>query len=139
MNHLKKAHKVNEIQSPLGNFPESNPARVLFNTESLASTQGNSSGQINSPKVTSEGRYIYDQCEEDFDSHAILTGHKEDTHTNQLDVENEVLEEAKEDQDLYDEIDKITENLSNQNVEKEMIDDIKEKMSRFKTILEKIR
>ena len=56
-NHNKKTHKAaEEIQSPLGKFPTSDSARVLFK-ESEPSTQGNSLGQVNSPKVTSDGRY----------------------------------------------------------------------------------
>ena len=56
-NHLKKSHKAVEIQSPLGKFPASDPAGILFNDDGEPSTQGNSSGQVNSPKFSSVGQY----------------------------------------------------------------------------------
>ena len=81
MIHFKKSHKANnEIQSPLGRFPPSNPARVLFSDESQPSTQGNSHGDVNSPKVVSEGQYICGICEKVFESERLVNNHKKDSH-----------------------------------------------------------
>ena len=45
-NHYNKSHKAVEIQSPLGKFPVSDPARTLFGEDGEPSTQGNSVGQV---------------------------------------------------------------------------------------------
>ena len=59
--HFKKCHKTDEsFQSPLGRFPS---ARVLFNEEEEPAVQGNSAGQVNSPKVVSEASFVCDVCE----------------------------------------------------------------------------
>ena len=63
-NHLKNCHKADEgVQSPLGRFP---PARVLFNDEVQPAVQGNSAGQVNSPKVVIEAMFIGRVCEKVF-------------------------------------------------------------------------
>ena len=49
--HFKKCHNLDDgIQSPLGKFPS---ARVLFDEEEQPAVQGNSAGDVNSPKVVS--------------------------------------------------------------------------------------
>ena len=79
-NHYKKTHKsLEEIQSPLGKFPAIDPARILFN-ESDPSTQGNSKGQVNSPKVTTCGQYICNVCDNYFESKQDIDEHKKKEH-----------------------------------------------------------
>ena len=80
--HYKKSHKTaEEIQSPLGKFPTSDPARILFR-ESEPSTQGNSKGQVNSPKISSAGQYICDVCDNYFESKKNVDDHKIKEHDN---------------------------------------------------------
>ena len=96
-NHFKKSHKtVEEIHSPVGRFPASNPVRALFTDEAQPSTQGNSAGQVNSPKVTSEGRFLYDICEKHFGAKEDLTIHKEEIYRKD-DIDLEEIAEFSED------------------------------------------
>jgi hypothetical protein len=79
--HFKRCHKAAEdVQSPLGKFPSANSARVLFTDETQPSTQGNSAGQVNSPKVVSVGRFICDICDKDFDTSQHMNNHKQESH-----------------------------------------------------------
>ena len=88
--HFKKCHKTDEsVQSPLGRFPS---ARVLFN-EVEPAVQGNSAGQVNSPQVVSEGRYICDVCEKDFGNMDSVNSHKKEDHPTNSD-ESEITENA---------------------------------------------
>ena len=83
MEHYRKKHtSVSEIQSPLGRFPSTtNPARVLFDDSVQTDknvqaddngqaeeprTQGNSKGQVNSPKVLSDGKYQCNHCNNEY-------------------------------------------------------------------------
>ena len=164
--HMRKHHaepQASGIVSPLGIFPPSNSAIVLqFEDSDDSATQGNSNGQVNSPKVTSSATLVCGMCEmhfktkeqitrhkiekhesddgnsfncaecqEDFDSKEAISRHKNEVHINPLDVEAEVLEEAKEDQDLYD----MLENMLNESIISSEVRD--EKIKRFKTILTK--
>ena len=185
--HYKKSHKAVEIQSPLGKFPASDPAGILFNDDGEPSTQGNSSGQVNSPKVSSVGQYICDICDNYFDSKSNIDDHKNNEHehrpaptkappsaptsaasppkiqggdkhdktsvaehdgsvtdTGEEDIlsdsqllveEEEVLEEAKEDQDLYDELDKISREVEESDKSEESNNNLLKKLKRFKSIL----
>ena len=148
MNHLKKHHKTTDhILSPLGSFPQSNSARVLFGDEAEASTQGNSLGQVNSPKVRSDGRFVCNTCDNDYGSKDELNKHIYSTHTpkprqeasqgtaDQLSDEEDVLELAKEDQDLYDELDFLINNVIDQ--EKVEDEENTEKLKRLIIILKK--
>ena len=64
MTHVKKHHKVaDQIDPPLGSFPLAILARVLFTDETESSVQGNSAGQVTSPKVISAARFICGKCE----------------------------------------------------------------------------
>ena len=56
----------------------------------------------------------------------------------QLNLEDEVLEEAKNEQELYEQIFKITENVIVPEKEEETREDLKDKMIRFKIIKEKL-
>ena len=175
-NHYKKTHKsLEEIQSPLGKFPAIDPARILFN-ESDPSTQGNSKGQVNSPKVTTCGQYICNICDNYFESKQDIDEHKKKEHdissptaretdsgsqdptasspptdttssmtrelysqntVRQLNVEDNVMEDAKKEQELYEQIFQITENVIVPEKEEETREELKEKMIRFKMIKDK--
>ena len=52
---------------------------MLFNDVEPA-VQGNSAGQVNSPKVVSEGRYICDVCEKDFGNMDSVNSQKKEDH-----------------------------------------------------------
>ena len=148
-NHYNKSHKAVEIQSPLGKFPAADPARTLFNEEDGPSTQGNSDGQVNSPKVLSEGQYICGTCDNQFESRSKVQDHMSKEHENQSDTvpappsaeeelneENEVLEAAKAEQDLYDEIYLLSQSAATSG-QVESFDVIKGKLERFKIIMTK--
>ena len=107
-NHFKKSHKaVEEIQSPLGRFPSvSNSARVLFNDEELPSTQGNSAGQVNSPKIVSEARFLCDECETVSATKVELTNHKKEVHEKSSE-ENDITENAVIASELEDMVRKV--------------------------------
>ena len=59
--HLEKVHKV---VNAFAKSPLATSVRTLFTGENTQSqsTQGNSYGQVNSPKVRSEGRYKCGKC-----------------------------------------------------------------------------
>ena len=84
LNHIRNYHAKagNEVQSPLGIFPSSNPARVLFDddNEEDASTQGNSRGEINSPKVISVTSFQCGVCNIPFDTNEEAIHHMKDVH-----------------------------------------------------------
>ena len=73
--------------------------------------------------------FICNECQQDFNSKEAFSKHKNEVHINPLDVEAEVLEEAKEDQDLYD----MLENMFNESSTNSEVRD--EKIKRFTTIL----
>ena len=67
--HVKRWHQVaKDVLSPMATT-----ARTLFqpnDEENQASIQGNSAGEVNSPKVVSEGRYQCGVCDDMFQSKA---------------------------------------------------------------------
>ena len=80
--------------------PVADTARTLFlsnNEESLARTQGNSDGAVNSPKVTSVGNYLCGACEKTFNSRSEVSDHMKlhdeanlaDTSENQFKSDND--------------------------------------------------
>ena len=149
-NHFNKSHKAVEIQSPLGKFPVSDPVRTLFNEEDGPSTQGNSDGQVNSPKVSSMGQYICGVCDNYFESQSKVDDHKSKEHEDRTDTapappsaedelneENEVLEAAKAEQDLYDEIFHLSQSAAISAGQEESFEVIQGKLERFKSIMTK--
>ena len=79
LNHIKTNHRADvEVQSPLGNFPSS--ARVLFNDSENLSTQGNSRGQVNSPKVRSVMTYQCGVCDNNFNKNEEAIHHMKEVH-----------------------------------------------------------
>ena len=164
--YMRKHHaepQTSEIESPLGSFHPSNSATVLqFGESDDPAIQGNSRGEINSPKVMTAATFMCDMCEthfktkEDINQHKIekhksndinrfictecqkdcgskeaFRRHMNEDHVNPLDIEAEVLEEAKEDQDLYDMLENMLNDSSNKSEDRD------EKIKRFKTILTK--
>ena len=159
-----------QIESSLGNFPSSTLARVLFDDNDTPSTQGNSRGQINSPKVLSIVSFKCGVCDKSFETNDKAILHMKDVHKNsnrtttpsssilnptptptsptptptnptptpaqedELNQEDDVLEAAKEEQDLYDEIFRLSEDFNHEK-EKEAGEDIQEKLRRFRKIM----
>ena len=71
------------------------------------------------------------------DTSSLLRGNLYSTNTaRQLDDEDEVLEEAKEEQEIYGEIFNITENTITPEKEEETREDLKIKIERFRIIRE---
>ena len=165
-NHFERNHKaVEEIQSPLGIFPSSDPARMLFTDETRPSTQGNSAGQVNSLKVSSAGSFICAVCDNPFERKTSLDNHKKTEHKNPsspgtpigpstalvtpttptpvttinpTEQENEEFTGDEQDEkDLYDALDIITQNVIEPAREAETREDIKEMLLRFKSIMSK--
>ena len=171
LNHMKSKHKVSEeVESPLGNFPSSNSARVLFDDSDQPSTQGNSRGEINYPKVLSITSYQCGACDKHFNTNEVAKSHMSEVHTNKstpkipdtssnpeltatpaskprqlyspateqdLHDNEEAMEEASDEQDLYDALDFITQNVIDPDTEKETRDNIKIKLDRYKSIMVK--
>ena len=156
LNHIKTNHKGSEeVNSPLGNFSSSNSARVLFNDHDQPSTQGNSHGEVNSPKVMSVTSYQCGNCDMHFNRNDEAKLHISNDHPNkstpktpaptptptskpyspgtELSLQDQavVMEEAKEEQDLYDALDFITQNVIDPDTEKETRDDMKIKLDRY--------
>ena len=78
--HVQSVHKVIVDNIFL---PMAATARVLFESHSTTeetSTQGNSHGQVNSPKVVSRGSYICGDCDKVFESHGEVLKHKKNEH-----------------------------------------------------------
>ena len=72
-NHMKRWHQAaKDVLSPMAET-----ARALFQTEEelQPSTQGNSSGAVNSPKVVSEARLQCGACDKEFGSTAEMSEH----------------------------------------------------------------
>ena len=115
--------------------------------ENDKATQGNSDGAVNSPKVIIKATFMYAICDIHFESKEKVTKHMDKVHVTisqelqdfpiaadtsslltgnlfspntarQLDDEVEVLEEAKEGQEIYEEIFKIAENAISPEKEK---------------------
>ena len=157
LQHVRAHHKAPaQIESPLGNFPSSTLARVLFDDNDTPSTQGNSRGQIKSPKVLNTVSFQCGVCDKSYETNdeAILhmnKVHKKSITTtpsslpvpnptptppnptptpaqeDELNEEDDVLEAAKEEQDLYNDIFRLSQDF-NPEKEKESGKDIQEKL-----------
>ena len=84
MTHMRQKHQdVAEIESPLGSFPSSTSATTLqFDDSDNPATQGNSRGQINSPKVRTEVTFVCDEFEMHFQTNEDATKHIAEAHDN---------------------------------------------------------
>ena len=80
LHHVRTHHKPCEVQSPLGNFPSANPARILFDDDDNSSTQGNSNGEVNSPKVRSIVSFQCGNCDMPFDRNEDAINHMNQIH-----------------------------------------------------------
>ena len=90
MQHKDKFHK---IVNALSQSPLANSVRILFNGESeedisQPSTQGDSNGTVNSPKVVTEGRFLCDECQFDSGMKVELEKHKSEQHDKSKDASN---------------------------------------------------
>ena len=114
--HLEKVHKVvNAIsQSSLANS-----VRTLFTGENahLPSTQGNSSGQVNSPKVRSKGTFKCGACEKDFSTNEDAKEHMK-THDNAVMAEESIT--IQDDEEVEQEIASIAEDMEFERVPQEV-------------------
>ena len=134
----------NEIQSPLGSFPSINSGTVLqFDETEDDATQGNSNGEVNSPKVVSCATFVCAVCDINFKRKEEVNKHMDETHvtvSQQLQDDNEALEEAGEEQDLndlYDHFEMLSQELKLSEKDHEPSKDLVEKIERFKAILKK--
>ena len=159
LTHMRTKHKDNvRVQSPLGNFPSSNLARILFDDDDNLSTQGNSKGQVNSPKVRSVMSFQCGACNKIFDKNEEAILHMKEIHpkeaavipspapspvpspTNrlfsrevemELSNEEEVLVAAAEEEDkLYEELLLLT-----QSIKEPESDNLNEKLVRLKHVM----
>ena len=115
--HMEKVHKVflSITQSPLANT-----VRTLFSgdNEALPSTQGNSSGAVNSPKVRTEGAFQCGACEKEYSTSMDLKEHMK-VHVNVNDKAEAAIQRddfMPDDQDLVD----IAEDIEMQEAAKEV-------------------
>ena len=158
VNHMRKHHK--EVESPLGTFPPSSSAVVLqFGETEDAATQGNSHGEVNSPKVASMATYVCAFCNIHFENKEDVTKHMTETHVNvdivsqeeaeddddatnkeveaELEQEEDFMEAAKEEQEMFETLADLAENAFNPVTEKNKRDTLKDKLHRYKNIMTK--
>ena len=92
-NHMRSHHQPGElIASPLGNFP---PVALFTETPGPA-VQGNSKGQVNSPLVLSEAKFVCQVCDADFDNKDDLNEHIAIQHGQENMELMEVLEDTED-------------------------------------------
>ena len=113
--------------------------------EAEASTQGNSNGQINSPKVISKGMFLCSVCDEEFAQNEEALKHIADNHGTEpgaaiaeIDEEDmtgdeDALEEACE---LYEALEAMTLEINNAEAP-ESKEEIISKLERFKILVQK--
>ena len=131
--HVKKHHKAaDQVHSPLGTFPQSRSARVLFGAEPEEAVQGNSAGQVTSPEVRSEARFMCGNCDKTFRTQVELTKHKEEE-----DDDFQLLRAVEEAEDLYNALEVLTQSEFDPEREKETKEETKEKLTRFVKIMRK--
>ena len=105
--HMRKKHNDMEVVvSPLGTFPPSSSAVTLqFDESDDPVTQGNSHGQVNSPKVVSGATHICGVCEVHFQSKEDVIIHKAEVHTSSDD--DVINNEEDEDEHLGEALDDV--------------------------------
>ena len=81
--HMKTVHDGIISLKDLFSSPKNlaNQKRLFTSVPDL-STQGNSSGQVNDPKVFSEGTFICGSCDQSFITNDEVTNHKSEAHDN---------------------------------------------------------
>ena len=151
LTHMKNVHK--DISNELSLL--SSPVRLaLFRireegeNEEEERTQGNSRGEINSPKVVSKGRFVCNVCDQEFISKEetmrhIAEVHNTDqaestrvelSHDNTADFEG--IEDDGNDQDLWDALEAVSQKLSEPET-KTPNEDILRKLERFQVLAKK--
>ena len=70
--HMEKVHRV---VTAISDSPPANTVRTLFTVDNSPSTQGNSAGAVNSPKVRSEGCYQCGKCGKGYKTQEEATEH----------------------------------------------------------------
>ena len=123
---------LTQINSPLGSFPQTISARVLFSAETEPAVQGNSAGQVNNPEVITEGEFICGNCGDYFKTQEELNKHK-----NEEDDDNQLLEAVQEAEDLYNALEALTQSEFDPEKEKQTKEETKDKLNRFWEIMKK--
>ena len=147
LTHMKAIHK----DTPNKRTALDSPLRLaLFQIredgdEGSDATQGDSNGEINSPKVISEGRFVCSACDQSYPNKEDTLKHIADSHgpllaseaveddEDDMTGDEEVLEEACE---LYEALVAMTTEL-NDSDSNESTKDIINKLDRFKVLVEK--
>ena len=91
-NHMRIHHQSGLISSPLGDFPP----MTLFPDSTGPAVQGNSNGDVNSPAVLSDAKYVCQICEKEHDTKEYLNEHIERQHASE---NRELVEVQKETED----------------------------------------
>ena len=146
LTHMKAVHKDTSSERTSLDFPV---RLALFqiregdDADANQSTQGKSHGQINSPKVVSEGRFVCSVCDKNYpkkdevlkhiaDDHGTVAETMEDAEED-LTGDEEVLEEACE---LYEALEAMTLELYEDDAD-ESKKEIIRKLERFMTLVKK--
>ena len=102
------------------------------------STQGNSNGEVNSPKVVTAARYVCSTCDKDYPSKAEVSKHIEDEHSTEnadheedISVDEEGLVEACE---LYEALEALTEEMKDESFVAEDKEEMIRKIERFQVL-----
>ena len=110
--HIKTIHDGIVNLKNLFTTPKALPnQKRLFTSVPNLSTQGNSAGQVNNPKVRSEGEYLCGTCDKTFPTQNQATNHMTDVHdkanaaNDDTSSENSMVEENTEDYNVRDEAD----------------------------------
>ena len=136
--HMDKLHKVTQLDSP---------ARLaLFRMREdgdESSVQGNSNGEVNSPKVVSAARYVCSICDKDYPNKAAVIKHIADDHSpgnaaitdqeDDLHGDEEALEEECE---LYESLEALTVELKETDGEHDN-EEMLRKIKRFQVLVKK--
>ena len=122
-NHKEKFHK---IVSVLSQSPLVSSVRTLFRGDSaddriLPSTQGDSNGRVNSPKVVTEGTFQCNECPEEYERKSELMKHMTLKHkkaqaatTNNKDIDKSATKSDIEQEEDDDELREIAEDLEDE-------------------------
>ena len=143
-NHMASVHQmlVTNVFSPM-----TATARTLFGQvvagPGTPGVQGNSRGQVTSPLLVTEPTFICAECNEEFDNNEEVSNHRSEAHdkanvaNDNDDVENndpneeDFLGSEDDEQDLYDALDFLTQDVG----EAEKESEIKDKLVRYRNIM----
>ena len=129
--HMKTVHDgIISIKKLFSSPKALTNQRRLFTSVPNLSTQGNSSGQVNDPKVMSEASYICGDCDQRFATEEQVTKHKSDAHDNANSAENDVEETIDNELNVDEENDQDMANLVEE-YEEDMLAKELERMSKL--------